>query len=383
MESKILFVALCLTLLVSCHSPHLSGTEANQRNTAAITFHDGTGRLQRMGDRPALDSPAVTLQCVDSKFCWINSPRIIWRSVDDGRTWKEVYGAKDDEEITACKFVQAENGWLITYDRLFVTDNGGLTWAEVESPFRYPNGQIRSLWLLDQTTGWLAGGVYRAQTALETRSGVPPNTKDSSGTRVLEETIYMTTDGGDSWRAQSLPKKIGRIMQLRFHDRRRGLALGERAIYYTGNSGESWHEVIFNKQCVDKEYLGEYYEGRPATSAMVDDRTWFVAYDDGRIVKTGDGGRNWCDLIGPGTVQFESEAGSPTYFEQLHLENPPHGWGLGSDRFLYETKDGGTQWSRVTSELRFDSMAFPGDQVGILVSDTGIFKLQSINHNAP
>jgi photosystem II stability/assembly factor-like uncharacterized protein len=122
--------------------------------------------------------------------------------------------------------------------------------------------------------------------------------------------------------------------------------------------------------------LTDEYEAAPATMAMLDDQQWWVAYDDGRIIKSENGGLDWCDLIDPGTVDFETIAGSPTFFKQIRFDGPEHGWGLGSDRFLYETKNGGKQWTRVTSKIRFASMTFPSRDFVLLVSETGIFRIQ-------
>ena len=59
----------------------------------------------------------------------------------------------------------------------------------------------------------------------------------------------------------------------------------------------------------------------------------------------------------------------------MDFEDSSHGWGLGWDRFLYETKDGGKTWSRVTSELRFDDMTLSGRRDVLLISEEGIYRI--------
>lgn len=105
---------------------------------------------------------------------------------------------------------------------------------------------------------------------------------------------------------------------------------------------------------------------------MLGVKLWWLAYDDGRILRSTDGGISWCDLVEARKIQFEE--GAYKYFTALHFVNAERGWGLGSDRFLYETSDGGKQWTRVSSEVRIDSMHFPNQTEGFLTSSAGVFR---------
>ena len=147
--------------------------------------------------------------------------------------------------------------------------------------------------------------------------------------------------------------------------------MGE-VVYYTGDGGSHWRSAQFQKSCIGEKYLSDSYDARPAYAEMLNSKIWWISYDDGRLVRSVDGGHTWCDLLPPGGVAFY-EAGHK-YFMNLHFENPEHGWGLGWDRFLYETKDGGLSWTRITSQLTFDSMFFLNLRSGLLVSKTSIFR---------
>ena len=376
MKTSPFLIAFSAALAISCAAdgPKQRATVQLSDNSSQRQLLTVNG-LAKIGDAPDFDSPALAIICVDENTCWINSPRKLWRSVDSGKHWQEVYRSRSDEdEIQACHFVSSEYGWRISYHKLFVTHDGGYTWAEQPSPFEYPTGESRSLWFLGQKTGWIAGGTFRTQTPTELKFGVPNNARDVTGKMVLEQAVFQTTDGGKTWKKQSFQSSggasIGRILRVRFLNDLRGVALGERNFYYTSDGGNHWLRPNLNNNCVRSKYKSDY-DASPANVEMLDARNWWITYDDGRIIRSADGGNVWCDFVQPEEIPFD-EAGHH-YFTVLHFDTAAHGWGLGWDRFLYETKDAGKHWTRVSSEIKFDSMDFPNKSNGFLVSHAGIF----------
>ena len=129
---------------------------------------------------------------------------------------------------------------------------------------------------------------------------MPNNTKGVTGKEVLEGAIFRTDDGGQHWKRQQLsPQFIGRILGLRFFDTNRGLALDEGAIWITSDGGNHWRQSTFSVDCVKKEYLSDYYEAEPTTLGIIDRDTLLMVYSDGRIIKSVNGGREWCDFVEP------------------------------------------------------------------------------------
>jgi photosystem II stability/assembly factor-like uncharacterized protein len=331
--------------------------------------------LTKVGDLPTADDSASAIHCTSELVCWVNTRNLLWLSVDGGKSWREIYRTPNVEEILNYVFIDAERGWSHSFNNLHRTDDGGKTWAKHESPIDDPKGQLRLLWFLgDGKTGWLAGGRYRDQTNEELKYGVPNNAKDVTGRQVLQETIFRTNDGGKTWQRQALPQnRIGRILRIQFLNEKQGMALGERLAYLTEDGGTNWKPISFNKSCVRKEYLNEDYEASPDNVEMLDSKLFWISYSDGRIVKSEDGGRHWCDMVQPGQIAFESKGHK--LLASMHFDSAEHGWGLGSDRHLYETRDGGKTWTRVSGDLSFNGMTFLGTGRGFLISDKSVYTI--------
>ena len=101
---------------------------------------------------------------------------------------------------------------------------------------------------------------------------------------------------------------------MRFFDINNGVALGQFAFYYTRDGGRTWKVPKFPAGCVGADFLDETHEGRAVSVAMLDSNTFWLAFDDGRMMRSENGGRTWCDLVQPGTVPFD-EMG-PRHFQR-------------------------------------------------------------------
>ena len=166
----------------------------------------------------------------------------------------------------------------------------------------------------------------------------------------------------------------GRLLRVKFFDENHGVATGEADVHYTSDGGKSWKPPSFKKRCVREEYLSDYYEARPLDVEMLNSKEWWISFNDGRIAKSVDGGRSWCDLLQAGKLAFGDSARKG--FIKLHFVTPLEGWGPGVDGFVYETKDGGKRWDRLISQIKFDSMFFLNQTYRLLVSKQGLFRLQ-------
>lgn len=365
-------LGLTLPLILVCASACTGSAELSSGQTPPRE-KDVPG-MQKLGDVPERGS-SYSIQCTAEQSCWLNDAAKLWHSDDGGERWSLVYSLAAGQEVTGYRFVDRQTGWRLSTDDLYRTEDGGRNWQRQPTPLDAPHGQIYSVGLSkDSAVVWLAGGLYRPQTEEELRLGVPNNTKDATGKNVLEEAIFRSDDGGQTWKRQQLsPRSPGRILNVRFFDGSHGIASGEWNVYYTDNGGSSWKHPVFEKRCTQKEFLEEDYDARAVDVEMLDSELWWLSYSDGRIMSSADGGRTWCDLLLPGKVNFD-EAGKK-FFTILHFKSRQRGWALGWDKFLYETKDGGLTWTRVTSEIRFDHMYFLGNNDGLLVSTEGVFRI--------
>lgn len=338
----------------------------------ASVVHRAVAGWERLADTPG-NGNGRGIQCVKDDVCWIYDSKTLWQSRDGGHSWFSVNEIVGNEPPLGYHFIGADIGWRYSLENLYRTNDSGKTWTIVATPLDLEKGELRSVWFSDDKTGWVAGGVYRALTEEEKRIGVTNNARN--GDQVLDAAVFRTDDGGNTWNRQPLsPVWEGRISDVRFFDKSRGLALGE-IVYYTDDGGKSWRRPVFKRGCVREKYLNDFYEASPQYVAMLDPNLWWLSFNDGRIVKSADGGRSWCDLLHPGGVAFSQ--GGPEYFTSLHFDTPEHGWGLGWDRFVYETTDAGATWKRLTSDVTVESMFFTNRSEGLVVSNEGVFRIKT------
>ena len=329
-------------------------------------------RLHKIADVPSGPN-SYNLYCVSTSVCWVGDSSRQWRTDDAGQHWHLIYSsASDRSQISTVDYVDAQVAWILTLQKLLKTEDGGRTWVEQPEPLPdYPLGELRTIsFLRGGRIGWAGGGIYRPLTTDEERNGVPRNISDPPSHTILKLAIYHTEDGGKTWIPQSIPNNAGRVSGFTFLNERQGLAFESSELFYTTNGGKQWKYVDLKKSCTDQRYL-EGYDMRPVEVSFLDSQNAWLLFEDGRITRSTDGARTWCDLLAPRMVNFDSDR---KYFKQIHFTDLSHGWALGANGSLYETKDGGKTWTKsVNSE--FDDMFFFDVQTGWLVSKAGLFQL--------
>lgn len=329
-------------------------------------------RLQKVADVPSGPS-AYNLYCVSSSVCWVGDSSKQWRTDDGAQHWQLIYSSNSDgSQINTVEYIDAQVAWLLTLQKLLKTEDGGRVWAEQPLPLPdYPIGELRSIrFLKGGKIGWAGGGIYRPLTKSEERFGTPRNISDPPSHTVLRPAVAYTEDGGKSWVPQSIPNNAGRISGFTFLNERQGLAFDSSGPLYTTDGGKQWKYVDFKKSCTDERYL-EGYDMRALEVFFLDSRNAWLAFEDGRIAKSSDGGKSWCDLLAPGSVNFNYYE---KYFKKIHFADSLHGFGLGANHLLYETKDGGRSWNKVV-DTQADDMFFLDDGTGWSVSKAGLFHI--------
>jgi len=262
--------------------------------------------------------------------------------------------------------------WILTLQKLLKTEDGGRTWVEQPLPLPdYPSGDLRTIkFLKGGKIGWAGGGIYRPLTRDEERNGVPRNISDPPSHTVLRPAISYTEDGGKTWFPRSIPNEMGRISGFTFLNEQQGLAFESSGSLYTTNGGKQWEYVDFKKSCTDERYL-EGYDMRALEVFFLDSQNAWLTFEDGRMARSIDGGRTWCDLLAPNAVKFDYYE---KYFKKIHFTDSLHGLGLGANRLLYETRDGGKTWNKAV-DAQADDMFFLDNQTGWLVSKVGLFQI--------
>ena len=297
---------------------------------------------------------------------------------------------REDADLRCVSFVDDQFGWCVG-DRgtILATRDGGRSWRLQNCPIPC---NLNSVHFVDRRTGWAAGGY------------TIPFLSRSQGV------VIHTIDGGKSW-TQLDTSLLAEIGSIHFFDKARGYILSNRSLVHpsgvltTKNGGQSWspNSSSILRDCVNGQFtslsdglavdrLGQVNQVTRGKSTLVESRskshlrnvqilsaTDFIACgDDGVIVSSHDGGRNWqlpnamktvpaidfraietdstnCWIAGsPGTIiMHSSNSGrnwrpieTPTTLPILDLEfqNETTGWAVGALGLIIHTNDGGRNW---------------------------------------
>ncbi len=378
------FLAVCFMLLASCSGGGF--TRATNSETSAIKSEAASLKTQNSYEKQGYQFIAKTppvagtpfLQCIDDKTCWVIGTDKTWETTDGGHGWNTPPISNPSTSLLSGMRYYSANFAIAWYtDGYYITNSSGKSWEKApKTPIDFPNGQLEVVLLDDnKNVAWVAGGQYRL---LQKGEGIGwPNYWYSPDRKsVLEPVLYRSTDNGITWHRIRFPLKTGTIDSLRFYDSKRGIGISYRAIYRTVDGGETWQAIKEATNCVKKLDLGDYYEGRPVTSCSIGTKEIWMAYDDGRLTKSNDGGISWCDILVAGAVKFEST--SRKHFIDLHFLDPLKGWGLGGDNYLYKTTDGGKNWNRLDADIAIHSIEYMNNYA-LVLAEEGLFRLSLDN----
>ena len=333
---------------------------------------------------PIVASPDIIfLRMLNELEGWAITENAILRTTDGGSTWYNVspQGVTEFGYGTANSFLNASQAWVMVVDAsdpagsglLYRTSDGGLSWVVYPVPFG--SGDLT---FIDEENGWMmaylgiaagsmAVAIYRTEdggaTWMQTYTNDPnlENAGDSlplggiksdltpldvdtawvGGVIYAPETFYLfkTSDGGQTWAAQTLPAAPGMqntevlidagpifttpsdgILPIRFTGE-----TNRTGFYATHDNGVSWEFVTF----------------MPGAGAVD-----FVSQSEGffwtgeQFFVTDDGAQTWT-TINSGKLFGESFAG-------MDFVNTRTGWVWTYDQDgqygLYKTTDGGRTW---------------------------------------
>ena len=243
-----------------------------------------------------------------------------WRTLDGGDTWTQT--AELPGYLRAAGFASENVGWLGVLfgpEQLYETRDGGLSYADVTARIQpVIAGGICGIWVQDAQTVYAVG-----------QFSTPAY-------------LVRTSDGGATWRSQSLSNVADALIDVRFFDDQHGLASGGVGPLYfdgspriigTDDGGATWtvrHTVAGVPGLVWKLSFPSRLVGYAAVERFDDES------GDALVLKTVDGGRTWTEIVVPGGGSLQG----------VGFVTPELGWISGRGRTSVTT-DGGLTWARV------------------------------------
>ncbi|HLJ58279.1 MAG TPA: hypothetical protein VKZ50_00935 [bacterium] len=257
----------------------------------------------------------------------------VFRTTNGGRTWRRAVATA--QNVGQMVFADARRGWM-TVDldnamssealRLLHTEDGGVTWTEVArtdlpvDPVRSGlpiSGDKSGFAFLDATTGWITGYVPRDNYTY----------------------LYTTTNGGRTWRFETLPLPTGMgtvqvglnppavfapseaVLTAQLNGARVPLTL----VYVTHDAGAHW------------VFTAPVPANTPVSSFLTARVGWMSSGTT--LYATRDAGHHW--TIEPPSGVFRDVA-------ELDFVSETAGWAvIRSAPFLLKTSDGGRTWAPV------------------------------------
>ncbi|MDP4197002.1 MAG: YCF48-related protein [Bacteroidota bacterium] len=260
---------------------------------------------------------------------------LILRTTDGGITWTEQTCSLEGLEgrLSAVRFTNADVGTAVGLGGIILrTTNGGKDWIRRMSGLTY---DFNSISFINADTGLVIGSSGQNTLVLRTLNGGKDweqflllyNNVLNAVQLVNAKTGYMvgqsgtvlkTTDGGQSWNAQS-SGTTRELSDIYFTDVNNGYIVGTGIILRTTDGGNKWLLSFDN-------YSIPLY-----SIHFINENTGWAVGSDGMIIKTTDGGLNWsilpiCTLHQLKAVQFIDEK---------------TGWVLGNNNKIFKTTTGG------------------------------------------
>jgi len=324
---------------------------------------------------------------------------LILKTTDSGASWfKQNSGTS--EILNDINFSDVNIGWVVGYNGIILkTTNGGGDWTQLTIP---DIDRLMSVDFVNSLIGFAAGsrGEYGPPVLLKTTDGglewVDRSTSFISKNEInyllcvefinedvgwvgsgMDQFIFKTTDGGDSWYGcglissnqkivESLPIEPGGVRDIYFKDENIGFAVGgertyHRKIYATSDGGLNWY-IKYEAQ---EEYDLISVYGTKAGKG------WAIG-SNGTIFITDNNGQSWAQQLSGGVLPSGKDNIKSIYFIDDQI-----GWIAGDrDNFIggsgsaliLKTTNGGKIWESkyylYSNENYISCIYFKNDSIG-------------------
>ncbi|MGI9035270.1 MAG: WD40/YVTN/BNR-like repeat-containing protein [Pyrinomonadaceae bacterium] len=178
--------------------------------------------------------------------------------------------------------------------------------------------------------------------------------------------LAMTDDGGRSWTRQNL-NTSDNINEIYFRSDDNGYVLAGRQIYLTKDGGKTWRENIIVNKNDYKNLTPEFLSVRFTDKK----RGWIVGslsnqkdeVVDSLVLQTTDGGETWARVLVPSKQELY----------HLDFTNNDKGWIVGNKGLILNTQDGGHSWQTQSSGTTAPlfNVEFRNSENGVAVGGDG------------
>ncbi len=256
------------------------------------------------------------LHFIDPQTGWFcTGDGSIYHTSDGGQSWA-LQHSDDLLYFRSIRFADSQHGWagtLVSADPLYVTANGGATWAPAPTlPLLRPNAICGLAVVSDQVV--YAVGSY------------------SGPARVMK-----TIDGGASWTTTDLAPLATTLVDVHFWSANEGLAVGsvgtfpsgsQSVVMRTTNGGATWERRWLGPRT--REWGWKISFPTPDTGYVSLERPLAPMF----VLRTVDRGVTWTELP------------FPPYNEQgIGFATTQVGWAGGHSNPTFGTTDGGQTWT--------------------------------------
>jgi photosystem II stability/assembly factor-like uncharacterized protein len=283
---------------------------------------------------------------------FISNGRHLWTTTDDGKTWTSVKlpppSTQMASEVTDIRCID-QRIWILYSGEIFDSTDAGSSWNRLTMPpFNNPMDGINSIFFSPGgSQGWVTAAVHE----------LPPHGIDKVPYDLIldglvrKNALYTTKDGGQHW--QRIPVDIVSVhtnLGISFFDGTAGILWSRRPklpkpfLAYTTDAGVSWHTPSFPPSCCSSAFRAGPRDGTATSLALIRPHIALVSFSDGYLIRTTNGGREWCQMLSPGNLWPEDDPFGG--FSFLHFFSVASGLGVGRDGYVYETSDAGKTWAR-------------------------------------
>lgn len=343
--------SLCVSLLLSITLP--------------LLLH-ATASAQEQLTRPSVNLHGVFFLSPDEGWA-VGQLGKIFHTVDAGKTWQE-QKSQTNLLLTAVDFTDQSHGWAVgERGSITHTDDGGKTWKAQDSGVTYPLFDVD---FIDNQNGWAVGNWG---------------------------TILVTNDGGQRWQERPLSivlKSRGQIDPAAAQDIT-DPTTGEVIAKAGQLLSRDQVNIILDRGLTDVRIREDVVLN---AVTFVDATHGWIAGEQGRVLRTEDGGQTWESTSLPRPPkQASAQDGNeevmsdeeleafgaltpPPSLYGVHFVSPQKGWVVGQEGTIAQTHDGGRQWEFQMSgekEALYDIGVIGetgwiiGDKGAVLISTNG------------